>query len=113
MGKPIFFAEYRLTQVEARVDELLARAVGAQGPQGDVGPPPKHEWKATALRFELPGNQWGPWVDLQGPPGYGGSGGPGAQGPQGYQGAAGSGTGGTGNVSQALAYAWFSAAGCC
>ena len=97
--------------VEHRLD-VIERDVGAQGPQGDVGPPPKHEWKATSLRFELPGNQWGPWVDLQGPRGFGGGGGGiGAQGPQGFQGAAGSGTGGS--SSQSAAMSWFFGGSCC
>ena len=105
MGTPIYFAEVRMRMVEdrlAQIDQLVARG-GEQGPQGDVGPPPRHEWRATELRFELPGNQWGPWVDLQGPRGFGGGGGPG---PQGVPGRDGVGTGG-GNPSQAAAMVFF------
>lgn len=37
---------------------------GDKGEQGRVGPIPVHQWRGTEIRFELPGNIWGPWVDL-------------------------------------------------
>jgi len=37
---------------------------GERGDKGDVGDVPKHEWQGTNLRFELPKNKWGQWVDL-------------------------------------------------
>lgn len=37
---------------------------GYKGEDGEVGPVPKHQWRGTELRFELPGDRWGPWVDL-------------------------------------------------
>lgn len=42
---------------------------GEQGPQGDTGPMPRHDWKGTALRFENPDGTWGERVDLKGEPG--------------------------------------------
>lgn len=82
----------------AQVREQIRRAFGElvlKDPQ--IGPVPRHEWDGTKLRFELPGGQWGAWVDLQGPRGArgadgfggGGMGGPGPQGPQGPAGPAG------------------------
>lgn len=46
----------------------LQGPTGPVGPQGPIGPMPKHEWKDTELRFELP-TGWGKWVDLRGPEG--------------------------------------------
>lgn len=48
---------------------------GEQGPEGPVGPKPRHEWKETALRFERPDGEWGKYVELRGPPGFGSGGG--------------------------------------
>lgn len=42
---------------------------GEQGPKGDTGPMPRHDWKGTALRFQNPDNTWGERVDLKGEPG--------------------------------------------
>lgn len=42
---------------------------GPRGPQGPIGPMPRHEWKGTELRFEMRPDEWGPYVDLKGPPG--------------------------------------------
>lgn len=36
---------------------------GDKGEQGDI---PRHEWKNTSIRFELPDGKWGKFVDLQG-----------------------------------------------
>src|SRR5438067_1168844 len=106
-----YFVELRLANVEHHVDaihQLVQDGVqgpqGEQGAQGDIGPMPKHQWRGSELRFELP-DGWGPFVDLRGPSGFGGGGSPGAMGPQGPQGKAGSGTGG--NNAMSLAYAWF------
>lgn len=38
------------------------------GEPGPMGPMPRHQWEGTRLRFELP-EGWGPFVELQGPPG--------------------------------------------
>lgn len=46
---------------------------GPPGPRGPTGPMPRHEWNGTELRFQLAPDQWGAWVDLQGPPGKGGA----------------------------------------
>ena len=68
------------------VNELLAlieplipdMPVAIPGPQGKPGPRgvggriPKHEWRGTFIRFELPGGEWGPWTNLQGVPSEGG-----------------------------------------
>lgn len=48
---------------------------GPQGPEGPPGPKPRHEWKETQLRFERPDGEWGKYVELRGPPGYGAGGG--------------------------------------
>jgi hypothetical protein len=37
---------------------------GEKGDTGEVGPVPKHQWRGTELRFEIPNGDWGPWVDL-------------------------------------------------
>lgn len=42
-----------------------------KGDKGDKGDIPKHEWKGTSLRFELPNGQWGKYVDLEGRAGLG------------------------------------------
>ena len=42
---------------------------GEQGPKGDTGPMPQHDWSGTALRFENPDGSWGNRVDLKGEPG--------------------------------------------
>ena len=34
-----------------------------------MGPMPRHEWEGTSLRFEIAPNQWGEFVNLQGPQG--------------------------------------------
>ena len=39
---------------------------GEKGEKGDAGPIPKHEWKGTKLRFEMPDGSWGKAVDLKG-----------------------------------------------
>lgn len=69
---------------------------GDKGEKGDVGPVPKHQWKGTKLRFELPGGKWGEWRELLGMPGVpgisgggsysSGAGGSGEAGPKGDQG---------------------------
>jgi len=59
---------------------------GQQGPQGVMGDQPAYEWSGTQIRFENPDGSWGPWIDLQGPPGPcsdGSQGLPGIQGPAG------------------------------
>lgn len=43
-----------------------------KGDKGDKGDIPKHEWKGTSLRFELPNGKWGKYVDLEGRAGLGG-----------------------------------------
>ena len=54
---------------------------GPQGPQGErgkpgeIGPMPRHEWQGTRLRFEQKPGEWGRFVDLRGPRGFGGGGG--------------------------------------
>jgi hypothetical protein len=62
---------------------------GPQGPQGPTGDQPAYEWNGTQIRFENPDGSWGPWVNLQGPPGPCSSGTQGLQGPQGPAGPAG------------------------
>lgn len=42
---------------------------GEPGRDGAMGPIPKHEWDGTRLRFQLTLNEWGQWVDIQGPEG--------------------------------------------
>jgi len=42
---------------------------GEPGQDGATGPVPAHEWDGTRLRFQLTLNEWGQWVDLQGPEG--------------------------------------------
>lgn len=42
-----------------------------KGDKGDTGDVPKHEWKGTSLRFELPNGKWGKFVDLEGRAGLG------------------------------------------
>ena len=37
-----------------------------EGPQGDNGLPPEHEWIGTALRFRNPNGTWGAATDLKG-----------------------------------------------
>jgi hypothetical protein len=106
------FYKLRLANVENHLDSIDALVrdgvQGAQGPQGSQGPPgdvPRHQWRGSELRFELP-DGWGPYTDLRGPGGGSGSiGNPGVQGPQGFQGANGSGSGTTNAA--AMAYAWF------
>lgn len=43
---------------------------GVRGPKGDI---PRHEWRDVderrEIRFELPGGEWGPWMDVRGPAG--------------------------------------------
>lgn len=39
---------------------------GPQGPKGDTGPVPAHEWNGTKLRFQKPDGEWGKFVDLKG-----------------------------------------------
>ena len=66
--------------------------IGLTGPQGDEGvqgPQPGYEWMGTQIRFENPDGSFGPWVNLQGPPGSSGNGSqglPGIQGPAGPMG---------------------------
>lgn len=64
-------------EVERSVGALTLRAGdrGPQGPAGDLGPMPAHEWQGTRLRFEVESGKWGPFVDLRGPRGAGGGGG--------------------------------------
>src|SRR6266498_1541868 len=59
--------------------ERLEERVNDQ-PAGQVGPMPRHQWRGTELRFELP-DGWGPFVELQGADGK-----PGIQGPRGRSG---------------------------
>ena len=61
---------------------------GPPGPEGPVGPMPDHEWDGTRLRFQKPGDLFGPFVDLQGPAGP-----PGPPGPTLKPGIGGGGTG--------------------
>lgn len=42
---------------------------GKAGAIGPMGPMPRHEWEGTSLRFEIAPNQWGEFVNLQGPQG--------------------------------------------
>lgn len=42
---------------------------GPAGPQGDPGPAPSHRWRGTKLAIKNPEGDWGPEVDLCGPPG--------------------------------------------
>lgn len=37
-----------------------------QGPPGDIGPMPHHEWSATRLRFEQRAGVWGAFTELKG-----------------------------------------------
>jgi hypothetical protein len=30
---------------------------------------PRHEWRGSELRFEMPGGSWGAWTKLKGDPG--------------------------------------------
>ena len=64
-------------EVERAVGAMAARVGerGPQGPAGDIGPMPAHEWSGSKLRFEEAPGQWGPFVDLRGPRGAGGGGG--------------------------------------
>ena len=39
---------------------------GPQGPKGDTGPAPAHEWQGTKLRFQQPDGKWGKYTDLKG-----------------------------------------------
>jgi len=48
---------------------------GQDGQHGEDGPMPRHQWDGTRLRFELPENRWGQWVDLRGRDGSAGNGG--------------------------------------
>ena len=59
---------------------------GPQGPPGEKGDKPAHEWNGTQIRFQNPDCSWGPWINLQGPPGPCGEGEEGGQGIQGPQG---------------------------
>lgn len=59
---------------------------GFGGREGAMGPMPDHQWYGTKLRFEEPDGNWGPYTDLQGPPGV-----PGASGIGGGGGSAGAG----------------------
>ncbi len=45
---------------------------GPPGPTGPIGPMPAHQWDGTKLRFEIDVDEWGKWVDLQGPGGAAG-----------------------------------------
>lgn len=40
-----------------------------QGPPGEKGDKPSHNWNHTSLRFENPDGSWGSFVNLQGPTG--------------------------------------------
>ena len=51
------------------LDQAEKKGAPKAGPAGPVGPMPKHEWKGTAIRFEIEPGKWGKWVDLQGPAG--------------------------------------------
>jgi hypothetical protein len=66
-GLRIQNVEHRLAQVTR--ESVIPGPPGPQGPQGDVGPMPLHQWRGSELRFQLSPEQWGAWVDLQGPPG--------------------------------------------
>lgn len=59
--------------IEGKQGEIGPR--GPQGLRGLIGPMPQHEWSGTELRFQLDVDQWGAWVDLQGPAGKDGTGG--------------------------------------
>ena len=39
-----------------------------KGDAGKNGRIPKHEWRGTFIRWELPDGEWGEWVNLQGAP---------------------------------------------
>ena len=55
---------------------------GKNGKDGKDGQTPEHEWRGTSIRFRRASGIWGPWVDLQGPPGVSGGGGGGSSGVQ-------------------------------
>lgn len=59
----------------------IGGAQGAPGIPGPMGPKPRHVWQDTLLGFENPNGTYGPYVDLQGPPGVQGT--PGDVGPAG------------------------------
>lgn len=42
--------------------------IGFTGPRGLKGDMPRHEWRGTFIRFELPNGEWSDWVNLQGSP---------------------------------------------
>ena len=44
-------------------------AKGDTGDDGAIGPMPQHEWRGTALRFEIEPGVWGAWTELRGPQG--------------------------------------------
>jgi len=46
---------------------------GSHGERGEAGPPPRHEWRGTSIRFEQDDGSWGPWIDLQGQRGANGT----------------------------------------
>lgn len=74
-------ADATAIDVAAEISKDTAIAVsiilqeGPQGPKGETGPAPAHEWQGTSLRFANPDGTWGDLVNLQGPQGEAGTGG--------------------------------------
>jgi len=78
----VTFVQRSLVPLNARLDKhsravsilqsrigKLAGEVGPQGPKGDTGGMPRHEWDGPRLRFEQEPGVWGEFVDLEGPRG--------------------------------------------
>lgn len=72
--------------------EAVAGPIGLTGPQGPQGPQgniPAYQWSGTYISFQNQDGSWGPFVNLQGPPGPCSQGVPGTTGIQGPAGPAG------------------------
>lgn len=57
---------------QAERERFIAEArgpAGLDGPKGDIGLAPAHEWHGSKLRFQNPDGQWGKFTELKGPPG--------------------------------------------
>lgn len=65
--------EQLLALIEPLIPDPVPGEPGKPGKsvQGKPGRIPKHEWRGTFIRFELPNGEWGEWTNLQGTPAEG------------------------------------------